>query len=1434
MTWWNDYVGIPYASRGRDRAGIDCWGLARLVYREQFDRDLPSFDGEYVDEHDREANAELIARRVEGWQRLDGTPEPGDLVLFWIADPETKKRHLSHIGIAAAPGHFLHARQGTDSTIERLDAGVWKHRVEGFYRYTPTASGQTFALSAMPHPLRTQQLHAEIPAGLTLAGVRDWMREHGHVPEHIPHRPVMMLDGRVIPAELLDKTVVLPGQRVEYRAVPLNGRAVLSLVTMAVAWWAAPMVVGALGGAAATATSAAVGVGGLSYSASIGVAAMSISMVGGLLANAIFPVRPPKQNNPGTAESMNFLQGGQNQARPYGAIPVVLGRFRFTPPAAAIPYTEANATTSYLRLVLLWGYGPLQISDLRVGATPLESLEEVEYETLTGWDDTTEDVANFNRLYGTDVSQEVVNIKLESDGTDAGSPWTSRVIGDECDRITVTLHFPEGLRQMPIEGGNAGKIYEAAFVGQVQVRQLDADTLEPLTGWGEINAVFRGQTINLQPAWFNVDNDAELEPVYRWTRISLDEYNNLIVRNGAFTANPSSEPSGMLLQRQQEAAFGVGMIYNRLPDYGPSEEPLWDICMYGNTVYQTVDRRGSGTAGVTGCDLSISGYRATIASGTLARAQVEAVNYGKSGQPYHKRKDAFSTNISFSVPRGVYEVRARRRNTSEKEFTTGNGNKVMRYHDAYLYAITGYENRRPVVNPPSVKLAMTAIRIKATNQLNGSLDGITGTVQVICKDWDHVTQTWITRPTRNPASLIRHVLQHPGNARRCPDSAINLTELADFHDYCRENGFMYDGVMAEQQSVDDVLRDIAAAGRASPTRRDGKWTVIIDRPRTVVAQHFTPHNSWGFEGVKTLPRMPHAFRVQFKNAEKGYQDDEMIVYNDGYSSANATLFEGLQLPGVTTKEAVFKHARFHLAQIKLRPETYTLNADIEHIICTRGDLVRVTHFVPMWGIGTGRIKERASETVLQLDEQVPMDAGQQYTIRIRLEDGSSITRTVEAVAEDGYYGEITLTSGVTADEGKPGNLFMFGALEAESVELIVQNIEPAANMNARLTLVDYSPAIYDSDSEPIPDFDSQITRPPVLLIPTITETPVLGTPVSDESVMVVLAPGRYQYRIKLPFSNLATLPTDVTHIEGQIAFAGATDWETVSRVPLAHGAVFFADVQEGDEHQLRLRYVDGRGRTGPWTEPVTHTVVGKTAPPPFVDRFKLIEQPGGIKQFFWQMENPPADLFAYEVRYSLGTTLREWDRMIPLFAKDHRAQQHENVEPAADGVYTFAIRAFDDGGRGSEQPHYITEVLDGDQFGAVLKIVLPHEDDWPGAKTDCYVSGTSLIDSGVLTWDALDVTWDETEETWNNTPASPIIYEHPAVDLGASLEVTIRANSLAAGTTLIEISTSDDDLAYSEWAEVPNSSVTARYFKFRWTVSGTSPLLYRAQAIFYT
>lgn len=85
-------------------------------------------------------------------------------------------------------------------------------------------------------------------------------------------------------------------------------------------------------------------------------------------------------------------------------------------------------------------------------------------------------------------------------------------------------------------------------------------------------------------------------------------------------------------------------------------------------------------------------------------------------------------------------------------------------------------------------VAMTALRIKATDELQGLIDTFNGVPESILNDWDSGTQTWIERVTSRPASLYREVLQGDANAKKLLDSRIFMSSLENWHDRNVANG----------------------------------------------------------------------------------------------------------------------------------------------------------------------------------------------------------------------------------------------------------------------------------------------------------------------------------------------------------------------------------------------------------------------------------------------------------------------------------------------------------------------------------------------------------------------------------------------------------------------------------------------------------------------
>lgn len=328
-----------------------------------------------------------------------------------------------------------------------------------------------------------------------------------------------------------------------------------------------------------------------------------------------------------------------------------------------------------------------------------------------------------------------------------------------------------------------------------------------------------------------------------------------------------------------------------------------------------------------------------------------------------KTNDVIRRGLRYKVAKGQYDVRV----TLKSEIYDGDDQVA---DTCYWTSMKGVRtNDRPLsFNKP---LAYTAIRIKATSQLSGNIDTLNG-ICTLRGGKVYSGGVWQgNEPTRDPASLFRHVLQGPANARPVLDSQIDLVTLGQWSVYCKNEGFTFDMVRDERSSVYDALADIASAGRAAVVFKDGKWSVIWDEKALPIVQHFTPRNSWGFASERSYRDAPHAWRVRFINEAKGWLQDERIVYDDGYSAANATKFEGIEFPGVTKSENIWRHGRFHIAQLRLRPEAFTISVDWEHLICTRGDRVRVSHDVMLVGLAAGRVVSLAGN-VVYLDEPVTM------------------------------------------------------------------------------------------------------------------------------------------------------------------------------------------------------------------------------------------------------------------------------------------------------------------------------------------------------------------------------------------------------------------------------------------------------------------------------
>ncbi len=352
--------------------------------------------------------------------------------------------------------------------------------------------------------------------------------------------------------------------------------------------------------------------------------------------------------------------------------------------------------------------------------------------------------------------------------------------------------------------------------------------------------------------------------------------------------------------------------------------------------------------------------------------------------------------------------------------------------------------------PLTIAATLSAVKVQATGQLSGGLPVISGVVQAKLPAWDG--SAWTPATTRNPAAAFREVLLGSANARPMPSNRLAAQTLQEWFTWCETQKWTYDAVIHQRRSVEEVLTEIAAAGRARPSWVDGKRAVIIDRPQTARAQIFTPRNIRSFSGQRRFADpAPHALRLPYRDEEADYTISELRVYRPGYTSKNATLVEERRLPGITSATALRRHAAYQLAAQSHRREIYEIEVDWEHLVATRGDRVGIMHDTLHKAAHAARaieVEAKGAATEVRLDTPAPsFKSGLRYRAIVR---GTELSSTLNVVAPAARPGWLRVAGSVSE-----GDLLLIGLAGSEVLDCILQDIEPGADASARLRLIPY-------------------------------------------------------------------------------------------------------------------------------------------------------------------------------------------------------------------------------------------------------------------------------------------------------------------------------------------------------------------------------------------
>jgi hypothetical protein len=630
-------------------------------------------------------------------------------------------------------------------------------------------------------------------------------------------------------------------------------------------------------------------------------------------------------------------------------------------------------------------------------------------------------------------------------------------------------------------------------------------------------------------------------------------------------------------------------------------------------------------------------------------------------------------SVHFAFPeRGQYDVRFKRTSPD----VSGNAGQ----HSVYLSRILAFRKDFPMNLDGACLLAL---RIKATDQLNGPIDNLSCRAKALLPAW--TGSAWTTpAATSSPAWAFADVLRGSSVKHPLADNRIDLAALKSWAETCAGLGLQFDGVFDSRMTRYEALRTIANVGMAEPAMPEGLYTVVVDRVRSggeiASSPIFTPRNSRDLSVERSYAPIPHAIRAKFLNELADFQEDQRIVYMDSYDETNATEFQELELFGVKHPDQVYKLCRWRLAELSYRRDSITLKTDIEGLAVLRGDLARVNSDVSMWGLAAFRIKtatRNGNTFAFVFDDEYTMEGGKAYQFVFRYEDGDFLTALAPTIA--GTFNTVTLDGfieGVIPDP-QPGDLVVFGEQNASTRTCLVREIEREDDHNATVSLVRYDPAMYAAAfGGEIPPFDSGITIPPERK--KDPPAPVILQLRSDETVMTRDQAGRLVACIVIDLripGGYSTSPDQIL-VQYRCSEAGA-GWMSLAPLSVDSREVSISPVNEGESYDVRARTITFAGRTSAWTEVDGHVVVGRTTPPPDVSSAWIEMQ----TVLVWRYPSPPVDFAGFLVRVAEGTD-QTWGTAgiltdLPI------VETRYHIGSVRGGVKTFLVKAIDTTGNES-------------------------------------------------------------------------------------------------------------------------------------------------------
>lgn len=644
-----------------------------------------------------------------------------------------------------------------------------------------------------------------------------------------------------------------------------------------------------------------------------------------------------------------------------------------------------------------------------------------------------------------------------------------------------------------------------------------------------------------------------------------------------------------------------------------------------------------------------------------------------------------------------------------------------------------------------------------------------------------------------------------------------------------------------------VVNDFVSIFRGLAFWSSGAITAIQDAPADAAAlfnQANVIDGSFSYSGSSAKARHTVALVTWNDPADFYKQKVEYVEDRDGIARYGVVTTE-IAAIGCTSQGQAHRVGRWLLYSERLESETVSFRTSLEGMTCRPGQVIKVAD-PSRAGIRMGGRIVTATTSLVQVDSPVTLTAGQAYTLSALKNDGTVMESTVSH--SGGMLSTLNLSPALPQAPAV-GSVWILSTSAVVPQTFRVLTVVENDKHEFEVLALAHDPSKYAA-------VEQNLALTP-RTISLLSEYPATPTELAVSEGLYQTAQG-VRSRATVSWAPVASATSYAVTYQRD---GGNLSPEIVTTTP----AVDLQELVEG-LYTFSVVAINGIGKRSTTPATVSYQLLGKTAPPENVQGF-VVARNGDTLNFSWRHVGD-VDLDHYEIRQGLS-----WNTGIVIGSTVSNA-----FSWSAPRGGVFMIKAVDTTGNYSASE---SAVQAADLSG--INVVLSSSETaraWNGTTSNAIVLGITQPVSwsdlntwnDTTTWDATTFSggvalngsqpWSAYTQPWSSYTkpwlfldgVSSGTYTTQPIDIGFKATSTVylenlietlqlqgpwesftepwtyyaapewtwqgRASGIAAS---FEISTSDDNVTWSQWAQFTPGAYTFRYVRIRATLTTSDP-----------